>query len=101
MPKKDPDLEALKRRFAQGSLYRFENERPLNIWYPRNSRNEKYPRKLKSGQIILFINLERSVNENCGFRFYLVRGEDIGYVLLKRYEVISCIKSLDVESNSG
>lgn len=96
MPKHDPDLEVLRKRLAPGTLYKFENETPLNIWHQREPK--KFPKKLRSGQIVLYIKLERSPSENRGFRFYLVRGEDIGYVLLKRYEVISCIKPLDLES---
>jgi hypothetical protein len=95
MPKKDPDLEFLRKRLVPGTLYRFENESSLNIWFLREPK--KFPKKLRSGHIVLYIKLERSPSENRGFRFYLVRGEDIGYVLLKRYEVISCIKSVDQE----
>lgn len=95
MPKKDPDLEMLRRNLIQGCLYRFENETSLNVWHIREAK--KFPTKLKNGEIVLYIKLERSPSENRGFGFYFVRGEDIGYVLLKRYEVISCIKSVDQE----
>jgi hypothetical protein len=100
MPKKDPDLETLRKRLAKGSLYRFENERNLNIWHCNGSA-QKFARKLCSGDTVMFLALDRSKNESCGFRVSLIRGEDVGYVLMKRYEVVSCLKYLDPEAFSG
>ena len=64
MPKHDPDLEVLRKRLAPGTLYKFENETPLNIWHQREPK--KFPKKLRSGQIVLYIKLERSPSENRG-----------------------------------
>jgi hypothetical protein len=100
MPKKDPDLETLRKRLAKGSLYSFENERNLNIWHCNESA-QKFARKLCSGDTVMFLALDRSKNESCGFRVSLIRGEDVGYVLMKRYEVVSCLKYLDPEAFSG
>lgn len=99
MPKKDPDLETLRKRFCPGSLYRFENDRSLNIWH--QTKPMKFSVRLKNGQTLMFLRLDRSKNETSGFRVFLIRGEDIGYVLMKRYEVISCLKLLDSEINLG
>jgi len=100
MPKKDPDLESLRKRLDKGSLYRFENERDLNLWHCSGPA-QKFARKLRSGDTVMFLGLDRSKSDNCGFRVSMIRGEDVGYVLMKRYEVISCLKYLDPEALAG
>lgn len=98
MPTSDSDLEYLRRRYNPGSLYRFENEKDLNIWY--SNQPKKFARKLKTGQTFMFLRLDRSPLASSGFRLHLLRGEEVGYVLLKRYEVVTCLKFLDTGSES-
>lgn len=95
MPKQDPDLESLRTKFKVGNLYLFDNERALSFW---SHKGGQFSKKLKSGQIIMFLSLERSHSVPSSIRVSLMRGEEIGYVIMKRYEVISCLQLLDIET---
>lgn len=99
MPKRDDELEILRDRILSGRLYFWDGTKDINLWH--TNKSEKFQKKVKVNQPFLFVKLERAHSENCGFRLYMIRGEDIGYVLLKRYEVISCIKLLDSGSVLG
>lgn len=93
------DLNSLKKRLNRGDLYRFDNDRSLNVWHL--TKAAKFQQKLKPGDILLFISIEHSKNNNAGFRVHLIHGENIGYVLMKHYEVISCLKPLDTKRESS
>lgn len=98
MPKRDPELEKLRRRFEKGALYRFEYERSINLWSV-NGGARKFAQRLQNNQVVLFLDVQRSPSKDCGFRVFLIRGEDIGFVFLKDYEVSSCFKPLAPESD--
>lgn len=87
----DKDLLELKRRFEVGGLYRFENERPLWLWSLEGTQKLN---RLKSKEIVIFCNLERSKMPVAGFRVTLIKGEEVGFVLMKRCEVVTCFKFL-------
>lgn len=98
MPKRDPELEKLRRRFEKGALYRFEYERSINLWSV-NGGARKFAQRLQNNQVVLFLDAQRSSSKDCGFRVFLIRGEDIGFINLKSYEVDSCFKLLDPENH--
>jgi hypothetical protein len=96
---KREDLESLRNRFAKGALYEFHKNSPsLNIWDRHGTR--KFAKKLKGGDVFVFLHLERAKSIENTFRLHLIRGEDIGYVILKRYELMSCVIYLDPELNT-
>jgi hypothetical protein len=84
----------IKNRLAVGSLYRFENDE-ISVAFWQNNAEKKYPKRLKTGDIVLFLRIVRSTSFPDLFRVYMIRGEEIGFSLLKPYEVISCFKLLD------
>jgi hypothetical protein len=97
MPKPDSELNKLRSKLKQGCLYRYENEIELSIW--NSSKSVKFAKKLKPGQIVLFVKIQRATAVSSQYRVYLIRGEDIGYVLMKNYEAATCFKSLDTGSD--
>ena len=99
MAKKDPELKDLEARFQKGGLYCFDGEsNTFVLWYEggKNTRDH-----LGTGRIIMFLRLERAKTDDTMFRVWMIAGENIAYVILRRYQVISYFKPVDTELVSG
>lgn len=92
MPDKvDNDLRLIRAMFDKGFIYRLDGiERPLWLWH--RDENVKFGRKVTTRDLFIYLKIERCKTIDGSFRLYMIRGEDIGYVLIKRYELISGMK---------
>lgn len=99
MAKKDPELKDLEARFQKGSLYCFDGESSTyTLWYENGKNARDY---LVTGRVIMFLRLERAKTDDTMFGVWMIAGENIVYVVLKRYQVISYFKPVDTELVSG
>lgn len=94
MPKKDPDLQSLRKRFQVGKLYKLIGmDKPCYFWSEQGDK--KLGPAIKSNDLIFFLKLERGLTIRGTFRIYAIFGENVGYFLLKRYEVFSALLLVD------
>ena len=99
MAKKDPELKDLEARFQKGGLYCFDGESSTyTLWYENGKNARDY---LGTGRIIMFLRLVRAKTDEKTFRVWMITGENIAYVILRRYQVISYFKPVDTELVSG
>ena len=95
MSKKDPELKELEARFQKGGLYCFDAETNTFALWHENGKNTRD--HLKTGRIIMFLRLERAIIDPILFRVWMIAGENIAYVILNQYQVISYFKPVDTE----
>ena len=87
----DKDLRLIRAAFDRGFIYRLEGiEKSLPFWH--STENVKFSRKLSAGQLFIYLKIERCKTIDNSFRLYLIRGDEIGYVNIKRYDLISGMK---------
>ena len=92
------ELKSLRAKFNFGSLYRFSCDEPKGrvVWSSDGKR--KYPTRLLNSSYVIVLNIEESKTVDRCFRVHLFAGDMVGFVVLKYYEVTTCLEYVATES---